>query len=286
MMMRARRFLTSWFLALVAVVVSRTARADDVTPALDTAAYRAVADEELGKLLAVLPARERSKLVGAYVVHDEDVADPTAQAACDDDGDGVVVLSDAMLRLLADVARAASFDEATGSRRVEEYAEYLARVQVPGRRLLPPPAGFYVAGSPESSASARFRGSVAFVIAREAAHLVAGDLRCAHPTATREQGDAVWTEAERRKARETADALYPGRAAERDAEAAIWLVNGEHGEAGALGMLRFFAAVEVQRITNATRFEPAYLRTHPSANTRIATVRGAAGQARAKTSPR
>lgn len=286
MIMHARLILASVILAPILALVGGTARADDLTPALDTAAYRATADEAFAKLLTVLPTRERAKLIGAYVAHDDDAADPVAQAACDDDGDGVVVVSDAMLRLLADVARATSFDEISGSRRVEEYAEYLARVQIPGRRLLPPPAGFYVAQTAGSSESERFREAVAFVVARETAHLVAGDLRCPHPTATREHGDHVWTEAERRKARETADVLYPGRAAERDGEATTWLVNGGRGEAGALGLLRFFATVEVQRTTNATRFEPTYLRTHPSANTRIMTVRGSAALARAKTSGR
>ncbi|NVL73221.1 hypothetical protein HWN77_27055, partial [Escherichia coli] len=83
-------------------------------------------------------------------------------------------------------------------------AGFLARSQIPGRRLLPPPPGFYIAQKSGTSQDTRLRESLSFVLAREMTHFRAGDLACPHPTATHESGDDEWTPREQRRALETA----------------------------------------------------------------------------------
>lgn len=267
--------------AVVTVLPSRRARADETAPELETVELRQKAQAELRRLLPTLSDAERRRLVGVYLAFDPSPSDPIAQVACDDDGDYVVVLSDAMLRLVANVARAQSFDEGNeGSRRIEDYAAFLARVQIPGWRLLPPPPGFYTAANPAATADDRQGEALSFVLARELAHLRAGDLVCPHPTATKEHGDDVWTSAEQKTAKEIAARVYPGAATTRDDEAIAGVIAAGRTEAGAIGLLRFFTRLETERAIHAARFLPSYLATHPGSSVRLATARAAAERRR------
>ena len=252
------------------------ARADEVAPELEGADLRAKAQAELRVLFGSMARNDQRRLIGAYVAFDANVSDPSAQVACDDDGDYVVVMSDAMLRLVAHVALAASHDEANGTRKIDEYASFVARSRVPGRRLLPPPPGFYTASTPARTSDERLREGLAFVLARELTHLRAGDLVCPRPTATKESGDDVWTGAEQRKASETAAIVYPGRFIERDNEATVRLLEAGRSELGAMALLRFFVQLEAERVVAIGQVLPTYARQHPSAVTRAAVVKQAA----------
>ena len=55
-----------------------------------------------------------------------------------------------------------------------------------------------------------------------------------------------------------------------------------HGEDGALGFLRFFAQLEIERATQASRFAPTYVVQHPSPSMRIAVVKTAAKDHRSR----
>ena len=191
----------------------RRARADEVAPELEGADLRHVAQAELRRLIVAMSAADQRRLVGIYVAFDDDASDPLAQVACDDDGDYVVVLSEAMLRLGAYVARAAS-RPASGEgsdNKLSEYAAFVARSQVPGRRLLPPPAGFYLADRSARTYEDRLSDVLSFIVARELSHLRAGDLVCPNPTAMTESGDSVWTVGEKRQASEVAQLSWMDR---------------------------------------------------------------------------
>ncbi len=268
------------FLGLLLLTRSGSALADEIAPELETPELRAKAEAEAKKLFAGLSANDRRRLVGIYVAFDRNDHDPSAMAACDDDGDYVIVVTDALLRLASLVARAQSSDEANGSHAIEDYAEFAARSQVPGRRLVPPPSGFFTAPVADSTHHQRLREALAFVMARELAHLRAGDLVCGRPTATHEHGDDEWTPLEQRQALETAARLYPGAAAARDAEATVRILDAGRGEEGALGLLRFLAHLDTQRAAHDSRFSPTYLAQHPSSAARAAAVRTAAKEHR------
>src|SRR5262249_34110246 len=148
----------------------------------------------------------------------------------------VVVLSEAMLRLASHLARADDGD------RVDAYASFVARSQLPGRRLVPPPPGYFALPGPPHAV--RLGETLSFLIARELAHARAGDVVCPNPTATRESQDDVWTADERRKAAEVAATVYPGHQSERDAEATERVLESGATETGARTLLRFFERLE------------------------------------------
>jgi hypothetical protein len=267
-------------IAATSTASPRIAQGDEIAPELETFELRQKAQTEAKRLVDDLAANDRRRLTGVYVAFDGNASDPSAMAACDDDGDYVVVITDAMLRLLSLVARAQSDDESNGTHGVEGYASFLATSQMPGRRVLPPPPGFYASASasPDAGASqeVRLREALSFVIARELTHFRAGDLVCAHPTATHENGDDVWTASEQRHALETARSLYPGRAAPRDEEATTRVLDAGRTEQGALGLLRFFAQLEAEGSAPTKRFVPTYLVQHPGSSARAASVKTAA----------
>ena len=268
-------------IAAISTACPRLAQADELAPELETFELRQKAQMEAKRLVQDLTANDRRRLTGVYVAFDANASDPSAMAGCDDDGDYVVVITDAMLRLVSLVARAQSDDESNGTHGVEDYASFLATSQLPGRRLLPPPPGFYAATPDTGSAQeTRLREALSFVVARELTHFRAGDLVCAHPTATHENGDDVWTASEQRHALETAKTVYPGRAAPRDAEAITRVLAGGRTEQGALGLLRFFAQLETDRGAAVKRFVPTYLVQHPDSSARTASVRTAASNQR------
>lgn len=274
--------VTTW---IVLALPASAARASDASPELAAAELRARAQSELRRLTSLLDARDRSKLVGIYVAFDPSASDPLAQVACDDDGDYVIVLSEALLRLLTHVARAASYEDAGASRKVEEYAGFLARSQLPGRRLLPPPPGFYIAERPAATYDVRLDEALSFVLARELAHLRAGDLSCPSPTATKESGDDTWTKREQRKARGVASAVYPGDQAKRDAEATLHVLSLGHTERGALALIRLFVQLELEDRVALGRFSPSYAVHHPGPALRAATVRHTAEARERATAP-
>jgi hypothetical protein len=289
MIMRLRTALTMLVLAVVALASGGDAQASDLAPAFGTEELREVARAELKRQLAVLEPESARKLVGTYVVFEPDAADPLAAPGCDDDGDHVVVLSDAMLRLVADVAHAGAIDEATGSRHIEDYSAFLARVQVPGRKLLPPPPGFYLNRETAKGAATeddRLHEGVAFVVGHELARLRAGDLVCPRATATRESGDDTWTVDEHRRAMREAARVFGtgGTQSVRDEEATTRMLASGRGTAGALFVLRFFEQYERDRMITTSRFAPTYLVHHPTAAIRAGSVRAAAAAAAERTS--
>jgi hypothetical protein len=220
------------FFSLFAV----TARADEIAPELLTLELRNKAIAEEKAVFATMSDADKRRLVGTYVAFDPSASDPIVMSACDDDGDYVVVISDAMLRLVDDVARAASYDEANGTHKLDEYAAFLLASQVQGRRVLPPPAGFH-SGTRGTAEDDRLREALAFVIAHEVERMRNGDLVCPHPTATKEHGDDVWTADEQRRAAETARPIYPAHQSERDDDAAKRTTRPLDG---AVAIARFF----------------------------------------------
>lgn len=254
----------------------RAAQADEIAPELETLELRQKTQAEAKKLVASLDPKDQRRLTGLYVAFDSNANDPSAMAACDDDGDYVVVLTDAMLRLASIVARAQSYDESNHSRSIEDYAGFVARSQIPSRRLLPPPPGFYAAQKAGTTTDAHLREALAFIVARELTAFRAGDLVCPHPTATHESADDEWTSSEQRRALERAASLYPGHSAvERDIEATVRVLDAGRSEDGALGLLRFFAQLELERTVHVSRFMPTYLIQHPATVARVAAVKTA-----------
>lgn len=245
-------------LAVLSLTWAHAARADEVAPSLEGQDLRASATLVLGAMRTALPA-------GVYVAFDSSQADPIAQAACDNDGDYVVLVSDAMLRLSAELARVSLYDDANHTAKLDEYATFLADNQTPGRRILPPAAGSFALPLVGAGSNERLFGILAFVIARELEHVRANDLTCAHPTATKETGDDTWSAAEATAAAETAKHVYPGDQRARDRAALYDVKQLGLAADGPATLLRFFTKLEAA----PSRFHPSYLATHPDTAKRV-----------------
>jgi hypothetical protein len=266
-----KRFVVA-LVGLVLLSFVRPVGADEVAPGLEGSDLRVRADLLLRALVAAKP---EPKLRGIYAAFDANDSDPSAQVACDDDGDYVIVLSDAMLRLASFVARVAKEDEKNGTHEVDDYAAFLVRNQAAGKRLLPPAAGAFASGGVDPMNEDRWNAIVLFVYASELAHLRAGDLVCANPTVTKERGDAQWTAAERTAATATAKTIYPGKPLERDAAAIAELHALAQDDRGALTLLQFFARFEAESLVTPPRAMPRYLMLHPRSASRVAALKNA-----------
>jgi hypothetical protein len=261
----------------------------DVAPARAVALLRHAARLELASLFERLDPEARRRLVGVYVAFDDSVSDVSAMAGCDDDGDYVVVVSDALLGLASFVAEAVASDEAYGTHAVDDYARFLAGT-VRGRtrhravRPMPPPAGFFGASQTAPAArqelerrvsAARFREMVAAVLAHELERLEDGELVCPHPTATHERGDDEWTSEEQSQALAVASRLATRDGVlTADAAATTLLLEDGRTEQGGLAWLKVMASLE--RAGQPGQITSTYLWLHPDSGAREAVVRATA----------
>src|SRR5262249_52265153 len=111
--------------------------------------------------------------------------------------------------------------------------------------------------------------------ASEIAHMTAGDVVCAAPTATHERGDDAWTAEEHTAALSAAPKVYdPRRVVTADAVGAgFGLDAGAPAEPLASLLVRFFAAIEGSaRATSGV----GYVRLRPRSIVRAQVVRTAA----------
>lgn len=196
-------FLFVTFLALTA-----SAQNKSIAPSLAPQALHQRTDDLLQALMRELPAATQAALVGTYVAFDPDLSQPYAMIACDDDGDHVVVVTDAMIEFAQRIAEAKSADEHTGSKKLEAYAATLAAQTVRGVRLLPPPPGFYSGAHDPDREGELFDDAMRGVLAHELARLARRHLVCGHPTVAKESADEIWTPAERAFAWSLAPRLY------------------------------------------------------------------------------
>ena len=176
-------------------LVASTAYANDVAPALDQLALRSEANVALQSVAGL---RKQTPL-GLYAAFDADRVHPYVLPACDDDGDPVVVISDAALTLLEWASYARALDDRDGSHLLDDYARTLTRSQRAGAPLLPPGESFFLRmdASIEPRATDYLREGLRFWLGFATAAHDAPEFRCAAPDTLRERGDAVWTEAER-----------------------------------------------------------------------------------------
>jgi hypothetical protein len=248
-------------------------------PSLSTQAAHKVASDAMSDLLQKLPQADRQRIVGTYVAFQPDAKDVLALAACDDDGDYVVVVSDALLSLADGVARALAVDEIAKTHKLEDYAAHVAKEQRPGERLVTPPAGFFEKAHATREVAElqakKYRALVTHLLAQELAHPIAGDLVCPQPTATHERGDDVWTALEQKAALAGAQKVNdPRRVVTADAVGTGYaLETGAAEEPAGAFLSPFMATIEANA---RAKDSLTYLRLHPASTVRAQVVRTAA----------
>ncbi len=291
--MNGRPLALLFALGVATLAVAANAGADapppaPVAPNLSLQAARASTGEALKVVVQKLPAASQQKITGVYVAFAPDPKAPLALAACDDDGDYVVVLSDAMLTLVDAVARAKATDDALGSGKLDAYARLLAKGQRPGERLLTPPAGFYDAAqtTPElaRAQNKQFRAIATYLVATEVSHMTAGDLVCGHPTATHERGDDEWTPSEHEAALAATRIVHEARhVATADAHGASLAAETGERDGGYVALLMpLMAAIEASATGRAS---VPYVEHHQNQAVRAQIVQTVTGKARTRAAP-
>ena len=257
-----RASVGTFVFALVASIVGprQAARADEITPMLARETAHADAEGQLSELVAALTAPDQRKVSGLYLAFDSSTTDVFSLPACDDDGDYVVVLTEALLRLAESLALAQATDELRGTHVVDGYGALLARATVSGARgplpgghaaPLPAPPDEAVAGvapfGKERAVGERahtlFKDLLLWLVAGEVAHVIAGDFTCPHPTAAHEHADETWTPEEHLTALSGARSRM-GDQTRADAWATVSLLALGRSESAPLGFLDLLAPVE------------------------------------------
>lgn len=237
-----RYFLSVLFVILFWVGTGH-AQSKPIAPSLAPQALHQRTDDLLQGLMRELAPATQAKLVGAYTAFDPDLSQPYAMIACDDDGDYVVVVSDAMIEFAMRVVEGKAADEQTGSKKVESYAATLAAQTVRGARLLPPPPGFYSGAHDSNREGELFDEAMRGVLAHELSRLARGHLVCGHPSPARESADEMWTPAERAFAWSLAPRVYDAvHLADADTATSAWLRGRSTGYAALLDALTIIEA--------------------------------------------
>jgi hypothetical protein len=156
--------------------------ATDPINRLDLAFLRAEAQGILNELVAALPPLQQGRVQGIPLVVDSTVGEVNAFATCSGRRSAMAI-TDGLLEIQAELARARAHDELAGTRKVDEYIRLVAQRQRPKQPIVHPGPGFY---DPRFDADARklsrqrevLDEQIAFVLGHELAHHYLGHLPC------------------------------------------------------------------------------------------------------------
>ena len=134
-------------------------------------------------LIQALPPRPKSKVEGIPLIVDDTPGDVNAFAACTSSGKAVMAITDGLLEIMSQLARCAATDEVFGTRKTDEYIQFLAKNQRPDKPIARPGATFF---APNQDLDARKvtrqhqlnDEETAFVLGHEMGHHYLGHLPC------------------------------------------------------------------------------------------------------------
>lgn len=134
------------------------------------------------QLIAALPASQHSRVAGIPLLFDPEPGSVNAFAACSD-GQAAMAVTDELLEILFQLARARSTDERLGTRYTDDYVASIGRSAEPGRPLERLSSSVYPAatlGEPLRTAreAQLFDEALAFALGHELAHHYLGHLPC------------------------------------------------------------------------------------------------------------
>ena len=155
--------------------------------AIDLTSARSIARRERSHLILVrlvenLPPDQRERVKGIPLVFDDTVGEVNAFAACLN-GAAAMALTDGILEVSGNLARAKSYDEMLGTNKLGEYIGLIARTRQANQPLGTPPPGFYpmaqmMDGRRLDRELRLFDEQIAFILGHELAHHYLGHLPC------------------------------------------------------------------------------------------------------------
>jgi Zn-dependent protease with chaperone function len=150
---------------------------------LDLAFLRNESTSILRELVAALPPLQQGRVANIPLVIDSTVGEVNAFASCTREGRAAMAITDGLLEIQAQLARAKAHDELGGTRKVEEYIQLIARNQRPKQPIVRPGPGFFdprLDNDPRKLARQRelLDEQIAFVLGHELAHHYLNHLPC------------------------------------------------------------------------------------------------------------
>jgi hypothetical protein len=149
---------------------------------MDLVFLRGEANGILNELVAALPTLQQGRVQGIPLVVDSSVGEVNAFATCSGNRSAMAI-TDGLLEIQAELARARAHDDLAGTRKVDEYIRLVAQRQRPKQPIVHPLAGFYdprVDIDPRKLSRQRdvLGEQIAFVLGHELAHHYLGHLPC------------------------------------------------------------------------------------------------------------
>jgi hypothetical protein len=150
---------------------------------LDTLWLRNRAQAVYQELGAALPPGPQARVAGIPLVLDQQPNDVNAFATCTQSGKSLIAVTDGLMNVMAHLSQCKATDELFGTRKTDEYIQYVAKNQKPNMPPAQPPVGFY---NPQQHLDPRkvarqhqlFDEEVGFVIGHEMGHHYLGHLPC------------------------------------------------------------------------------------------------------------
>jgi hypothetical protein len=149
---------------------------------MDLVFLRGEAKGILNELVAALPPLQQGRVQGIPLVVDSTVGEVNAFATCSGQRSAMAI-TDGLLEIQAELARARAHDDLAGTRKVDEYIRLVAQRQRPKQPIVHPAAGFYdprIDADPRKLSRQRevLDEEIAFVLGHELAHHYLGHLPC------------------------------------------------------------------------------------------------------------
>lgn len=152
---------------------------------VDIGALRGRAGSVLTELKGALKDSDRNKVQAIPLFADPSPGEVNAFAACDDQGQALMAVSDGLLEVMAFSARSKATDELFQTRKFDQYMSLLAKNMEAKKPLPRPAAGFYDPGQDNDPRKVARQNELmdeqlAFVLGHELAHHYLGHTGCAN----------------------------------------------------------------------------------------------------------
>jgi Peptidase family M48 len=135
------------------------------------------------ELESALDSSKQSKVNGIPLVFDDTPGDVNAFAACTQSGKSLLAITDGLLDVSANLARARATDETFHTNKTNQYIQFVAQNQKPGQPLVHPAANFWDPGQDTNGNKVKrqhdvFDEEVGFILGHELGHHYLGHLPC------------------------------------------------------------------------------------------------------------
>ncbi len=157
---------------------------------------RGRAQEDFREMRGALPPQQKARIEGIPLLVDDDPGVVNAFAACTNSGKAVIVVSDGLYDIMGHLAQCQATDEKFGTRKTDEYIQFMAKNQRWGDPVVHPPESFWDPRQKNDPNKIErqhqiFDEEVGFIIGHEMGHHYLGHLPCSAGNVTASEANVV-----------------------------------------------------------------------------------------------